>query len=225
MSVLKTKSPNFNYNGWEIYRIKRFLILVAMMETLLAINWQKMLKKYIAIDLSISAIERLRRNLNKKGCKNYIALAIDILSDDFTEKNFDIIYAQGVIHHFKHIEVVLKRMHDLLNPKGLVITRDPLKSAFASKAVRYFYHQFRTDKDWEWPLTKNAFGTIKKYFKIKNVQGIMGASILGIPVSFINNNLAIKITKKLHAIDMKKATTISKDLWRCMQAIMCLEKV
>ena len=103
--------------------------------------------KYIAIDLSNSAIERLCCNLDKRGCKNYTAIATDILSNDFKEKSFDLIYAQGVLHHFKHIDVILQRMHDLLNKGGLVITRDPLQISFASKTVRIFYHKYRTDKN------------------------------------------------------------------------------
>lgn len=181
-------------------------------------------KYYLGIDLSDVAIKILKDKIVSRNIKNAEVRAIDILSPEFKENNFDIIYAQGVMHHFKHVDVILSTLSDKLSPSGIVITFDPMQTAITSKIIRSLYHPYRTDKEWEFPFTKNTFKNIEKYFDIKVVQGVMGYSKWCIPIAFINNNLALKLTKYLHKKDLKKATKIGYGLWKCMHVSMCWTK-
>ena len=155
---------------------------------------------------------------------NYSLQSVDILSNDFKERDFDIIYAQGVIHHFNPISVILPVLQDILKEDGKIITFDPLQTQFLTRTVRMIYHPFRIDKDWEWPFKKQTFSEIRRYFNIAQIQGVMGLAKWAIPVVFINKPKAIDLAIKLHRKDLGEARAENAALWGCMQVAMCWEK-
>lgn len=190
----------------------------------LSIQLAEKSKYYLGIDLSDIAINQLRGKMVSNAINNPNLLAIDILSPDFKESNFDIIYAEGVIHHFKHIDTILSTLSNKLSPGGRVITFDPMQTAFSSRIIRGLYHPFRSDKEWEYPFTRSTFNSIKKYFNVIAVQGIMGYSKWSIPMAYINKKVALKMTKYLHQKDLRKATKVGPGLWKCMHVSMCWSK-
>ena len=190
----------------------------------LSITMAEKSKYYLGIDLSDVAISKLREKMESKNIINPNVKAIDILSPDFKEEDFDIIYAEGVIHHFKHIETILSTLANKLSPGGRVITFDPMQTAISSKIIRGLYHPFRSDKEWEFPFTRSTFNSIQKYFNIIDIQGIMGYSKWSIPIAFINKGIALKFTKYLHQLDLKKARKVGPGLWKCMHVSMCWSK-
>jgi 2-polyprenyl-3-methyl-5-hydroxy-6-metoxy-1,4-benzoquinol methylase len=190
----------------------------------LSIQLAEKSKYYLGIDLSDIAINQLREKMASKNINNPNVIAIDILSPDFKESNFDIIYAEGVIHHFKHIDIILSTLANKLSPGGRVITFDPMQTAISSRIIRGLYHPFRSDKEWEYPFTRSTFNSIQKHFNIFGIQGIMGYSKWSIPMAYINKNVALKMTKYLHQKDLRKATKIGPGLWKCMHISMCWSK-
>ena len=77
------------------------------------------------LDLSAKAIGKLRRKLDEiPGAE---AKAADFLAEDYRER-FDVIYAHGVLHHFRDFEVLCAELHKALRPGGVVISIDPLQS-------------------------------------------------------------------------------------------------
>src|SRR5690606_19456306 len=58
--------------------------------------------EYLGVDLSPKGINNLSRRLEKFPTAR--AEVRDFLAEDFTEKNFDLIYAYGVLHHFKDVD-------------------------------------------------------------------------------------------------------------------------
>ncbi len=179
---------------------------------------------YYGVDLSSSAIERLRQNFNEKGIKGACLKSVDILSDEFGEKDFDIIYAQGVLHHFNPIDILLPVLNEKLVPGGKIVSLDPLQTSLLTKTVRKIYHPFRSDKEWEWPFRKEIFTAFKNYFHIVKLQGVIGRSKWAIPVAFFWPSMAVKIVQALHKQDLALATQENRHLWCCMQLVMCMEK-
>ena len=179
---------------------------------------------YLGIDLSEPAITELKNELNKRGSKNAKLMVVDILSKDFKEKDFDIVYAQGVLHHFKYIEVILKKLQKIIKPGGIIVTCDPLNTALTSRIARRIYHRYRIDQEWEWPFTDKTFTKIRDYFDITKVQGFMGYSKWSIIFAMVNRNFGVKLSRKLHEYDLKLANKFGNDLWRCLQLVMYLEK-
>ncbi len=203
---------------------KRVLDLGCYEGNALSLTIAKPAKEYLGIDLSAPAVERLQIGIDSRGIKNARAISIDFLSSDFTDTGFDICYAQGVLHHFKHFETMLEVLSNKLNKDGVVITCDPLQTSIPTQFVRALYRPFQLNRDWEWPFSKNSFELIQKYFVIEEVQGFMGYSKRAFPLVFINKKLAVSYAKKMHQKDMERANEISSNLWRCMQVAMKLRK-
>jgi 2-polyprenyl-3-methyl-5-hydroxy-6-metoxy-1,4-benzoquinol methylase len=67
-------------------------------------------KKFIALDLSDLAIAKLSERL--KRFPNAEAIAADFLAKEFSEKDFDIIYAYGVLHHFQNPDVLIAKLDE-----------------------------------------------------------------------------------------------------------------
>ena len=180
--------------------------------------------EYVGIDLSDQALERLARSFSKKGITGARVQAVDILSKEFVESGFDIIYAQGVLHHFNPIEALLPILHEKLNPGGRIVSLDPLRTSMLTRSVRAVYHPFRSDKDWEWPFRREIFDKFRQYFTIEHVQGILGKSKWAIPLTFVNKTLAARLVDHLHRQDMALASAENRHLWGCLQLAMCMIK-
>ena len=83
----------------------------------LSLDLAKKSKYYVGLDLSESATAELQKKINDAGIENAITIAADFLSEDFTERDFDVVYAQSVFHHFKYKEtkVFVDQFNGLLN--------------------------------------------------------------------------------------------------------------
>ena len=81
-------------------------------------------KEYLGIDLSPKGINNLSRRLEKiPGAR---AEVMDFLSEDFREKDFDLIYAYGVLHHFKDVDELIAKLQEKLSDRGKIVSHDPL---------------------------------------------------------------------------------------------------
>jgi len=128
-------------------------------------------KKYVAIDLSDIAINKLKKRIEPY--KNAKALAIDFLSDDFKEKDFDLIYAFGVLHHFENTKLLIEKLNEKLSASGEIISYDPLQTSIPVKILRFMYRPFQSDADWEWPFSKRTIKLFEVNFKILERRGLL----------------------------------------------------
>ena len=181
---------------------------------------------YLGLDLSEQAITSLNRDLQEAGIygEGTRAEAGDFLSPAFTETAFDVVYAQSVLHHFRHVEAMLEVLHDKLTPGGVVVTWDPMQTSRPVRAARALYRPLQSDKDWEFPFTRETFGIFQRYFRIDEVQGILGRSkwaFLAMPAGVEH---AVRIARRLHEQDLARANKLGPDLWGCMQVITKLRR-
>ncbi|MDI9308998.1 MAG: class I SAM-dependent methyltransferase [Limnohabitans sp.] len=181
-------------------------------------------KEYVGIDLSDIAIAKLNERL--KDLPTAKALAVDFLSNDFAERNFDLIYAYGVLHHFPNMEILLKRLDEIMAPNATLISYDPLQTSFPVKIVRALYRPFQSDADWEWPFTKNTVRQIRNSFNVSETRGILGKSKWVFLVNFlpISEDKKIKIGQKWHNSDWEKSAISDKVLFSCMHLTMFMKK-
>lgn len=202
---------------------KKVLDLGCLRGNALSIYLAKNASRYVGIDLSDVAIEKLKRKLEKNNCTNASALAVDFYSDDFNERDFDIIYAYGVIHHFPDLNQLFSRINEVLKPGGIIVSYDPLQTSTPVKIVRGLYRPFQSDKDWEWPFDKKALNKIKDSFVIKEMHGILGSSKWGMVLNFLPwPNKKEKIAKMIEKDwNVKK---FNSDLWSCMQVTFLLQR-
>ena len=190
----------------------------------LSLELARQAKSYLGIDLSEYAISVLQQKLQAHGLVKAEARAVDFLSAEFTEANFDLVYAHSVAHHFRHFESFLETLAGHLNPGGQVITLDPLQTYWPAKIIRSLYRPFQPDKDWEWPFSKDTFQLIQKYFDIERIQGTSGRLKWSVGVALFHKPTAIRLGRGWHATDLQKASHLNQDLWNCLHVTMCWRK-
>ena len=203
---------------------KKILDLGCLRGNALSLYMAENAKEYIGIDLSDTAIAQLQQKITDKGFRNARAVAVDFLSPEFEDKNFDIIYAYGVLHHFEDFNMLINKLNEKLASGGIIISYDPLQTSFPIKVFRTLYRPFQSDKDWEWPFSKSTLQKIESAFEINEKRGILGSSKYGIPLNFIPIKRAL-IQKKINQmIELDWHANSWKEVYSCMHLTMKLKK-
>lgn len=181
-------------------------------------------KRYIGIDLSEKGISRLGKKIEHIDSAQ--ALAVDFLSDDFEEKDFDLIYAYGVLHHFSDTDLLISRLQEKLTSTGQIISYDPLKTSLPIKILRAIYRPFQSDKEWEWPFSQRIFHKFQSAFEIKERRAILGKSKWFFFLQFlpISSGRKISIAKKWHQQDWEGSKDSNSVLFSCMHLTMLMQK-
>lgn len=81
-------------------------------------------REYHAIDLSSSRIAKLGSKL--AGRPNVTLHVGDVLAEDYAEAGFDVIYARSMVHHFRHLGLLLDKLDSMLASGGRIVTFDPV---------------------------------------------------------------------------------------------------
>ena len=181
-------------------------------------------KEYIAIDLSDLAIEKLKKRLEP--FDNSRAIAVDFFSNDFEEKEFDLIYAFGVLHHFEDKKMLISKLNEKLNKNGEIISYDPLTTSLPIKILRFIYRPFQTDAAWEWPFTKKDYKLYDVSFNIIEKRGVLGKSKWFFMLNLLplSNSKRIIIGKRWHQSDWDLSATNDSRMYRCMHLTMRMKK-
>jgi SAM-dependent methyltransferase len=175
----------------------------------LSITLAKAARSYIAIDLSQRLIERFQRHLDRFGARNARALVADILSDEFAERGFNLVYARAVFHHFKYFDAFLENLHGRLAPDGVVVTLDdPIETWLPMKMLRAIYRPFQTDASWEYPFTRSTLRRIERFFTIEQAQGTYDSSKWAIPLGFVAPKLARRCATRWHGKDLARTYSV-----------------
>ena len=203
---------------------KKILDLGCLRGNALSLYMAKNAKEYIGIDLSDVAIHDLQKKIEKADCPNAKAIAVDFLSDAFYQKDFDIIYAYGVLHHFENFDVLIEKLKEKLKPDGVILSYDPLQTSLPIKIVRGIYRPFQSDKDWEWPFSKAVIDKLYANFKVLDVKGILGKSKYGILLSFLPLSKETKNKKIQKMIQEDWNVNAKEEIYPCMHLTMFLGK-
>ncbi len=204
---------------------KKVLDLGCLRGNALSLHMAKNTKEYIGIDLSDVAIASLQKRIESENCPNAQAIAVDFLSPEFHQSNFDIIYAYGVLHHFENFDLLVSKLKEKLSSNGVIISYDPLETSFPIKVLRTVYRPFQSDKDWEWPFTKSVLNKINNNFKIEEIRGVLGKSKYGVFLNLLPLNDAYKSRVISKMVDNDWNCTKISDLYSCMHATMVLRKI
>jgi SAM-dependent methyltransferase len=181
-------------------------------------------QSYLGIDLSDVAIAKLDERL--KPFPNARAEAIDFLSTTFTEKDFDLIYAYGVLHHFENTTILIDKLNEKLATNGTIISYDPLQTSLPIKIIRTLYRPFQSDAAWEWPFTKKTFRQFQNAFDILERHGLLGKSkwIALINLLPISESKKQEIGKKWHKQDWEQSAFSDKVMFSCMHLTLLMKK-
>lgn len=178
-------------------------------------------KEYVAIDLSSTRIEELRKRLPERD--NVRLFVSDFLSPDFAETGFDFIYADAVVHHFKHLPTFLDVLEMKLAPGGRVVTFDPINVWWGARLVRAAFRPFQTDAEWEYPFSESSMRAIEDRFDVLDCQGVMGRSKWAALLGSISPSLGAKKARDWHLHDLESMRTPAS-LRHCLQGSYHLVK-
>jgi len=181
-------------------------------------------KRYIGVDLSDKAIAQLNERL--KPFPNAEAKAIDFLSPEFAETDFDIVYAYGVLHHFESLDMLFGKLKEKLVPHGKLISYDPLTTSIPLRIIRGIYRPFQSDADWEWPFTKKTVQRFHKEFEVIERRAILGSSKWAFFLNLIPMGATKRLNyiKKLHQKDWEQSQKNDRHLYKCMHLTMLMKK-
>lgn len=203
---------------------KKVLDLGCYMGNSLSIYLAENASEYYGIDLSEPAISHLKKRLQDIPTAH--AYAVDFLSEDFTETNFDLIYAYAVLHHFRDVDELIGVLHNKLSEKGKIVSYDPTTTSKPIWLLRKLYRPFQSDKDWEWPFTEGTISKFEKSFKILDRRGALGKSKWFFLLNILpySEEKKTKIAKKWHEEDWNKSQKSRKRFLECMQVSLYMEK-
>jgi 2-polyprenyl-3-methyl-5-hydroxy-6-metoxy-1,4-benzoquinol methylase len=181
-------------------------------------------KSYLGIDLSPKGIENLDRRLEK--IPGASAKVMDFLSEDFTEKDFDLIYAYGVLHHFKDVDQLILKLKEKLNQDGIIVSHDPLETSLPIKTIRKIYRPFQSDRDWEWPFSRKTYYKFEKAFKIQERRAVLGKTKWTVLLNILPLAMKNKVQKAAgwHREDWELSAVDDEHMFSCMHLSMLMGK-
>ena len=181
-------------------------------------------KSYLGIDLSPKGIETLDRRL--KNISGARAEVKDFLSPDFEERDFDLIYAYGVLHHFKNVDELILKLKEKLNMNGSIVSHDPLETSFPIKGIRKIYRPFQSDRDWEWPFTRKTYSSFKKEFDIVERRAVLGKAKWTTLLNLlpISEEKRLKKAYRWHREDWELSAVDDEHMFSCMHLSMLMQK-
>src|SRR5690606_38521655 len=203
---------------------KKVLDLGCLRGNALSLYLAENAKQYIGIDLSDNAIADLQIKLDNANCKNAKAVAVDFLSPEFAERDFDVIYAYGVLHHFEDFNILVNTLNEKLAEGGIIISYDPLQTSLPIKVFRNMYRPFQSDKDGEWPFSQQTLKQLDSAFNILEKRGILGRSKYGSPLNFLPISKNYKERKVQAMIEKDWGAKSWKDIHSCMHLTLKLQK-
>lgn len=137
---------------------------------------------YTGIDLSPSAIEVLRGKARSSNLAGKVTLVAGDVLDFDPPRKFDLIYAQGVLHHFQHPEVLFAMLARFMKPGGRLVFSDPAELNAVLWLARRLYRPFQTDQAWEWPFTRRTVDALSRHFELREAFGYGRFSTFLVPL-------------------------------------------
>jgi len=81
-------------------------------------------KKIVGIDIAPGAVDAARKMASEEGCQNIEYYVADIQKETLPDNTFDIIWANGALHHIKDIDYCVPMLHKALKPDGVLISNE-----------------------------------------------------------------------------------------------------
>ncbi|SFE33162.1 class I SAM-dependent methyltransferase [Roseivivax sediminis] len=140
--------------------------------------------QYDAIELSGVQIRALR---DKIGDAPHVrCIEGDFLDCDRLDDDYDVIYAQSFLHHFRHVDVLFDRIEAVTKPGAQIVTLDPLQTWLPARLFRAAFRPFQTDAAWEFPFGHGTLDRLQDRFVVEDRFGLYGRSKWAIALSMLS---------------------------------------
>ncbi len=99
-----------------------------------------------AVELSDTAADAARTRLRTAGVTNVDVITGAVDAQSFAVREFDLVYAMGVFHHFlpEQRRMLLTRIHDWTTPSGWLYVRDPNARGLLRRAMEGWFRRRST---------------------------------------------------------------------------------
>jgi len=107
---------------------------------LIAIGLAGNVKNILAIDTSSALIEIAKNNTSERNIKNIEHSCSSLFDQQYKDNSFDAILVLYIFHLLEDLPSVMKRLHQLLKPEGIVISSTPCmgdKNKFLSTILKF----------------------------------------------------------------------------------------
>jgi len=84
-------------------------------------------KEILMIDSSVEMINITSRKIEAARISNLKTMVFDLDKKLFSDKSFDLIFTQMVLHHVSDIQAMFEKFHSMLNPGGYLAIADLFK--------------------------------------------------------------------------------------------------
>jgi ubiquinone/menaquinone biosynthesis C-methylase UbiE len=132
------------------------------------------------VDISATSIDNAKRKAAQKGLDNAHFFVMDAENMTFEDDFFDIITANGVLHHLD-IDKAYKQIQRVIKPDGKVICNEPLKYNPVFQLYRRITPKLRTEWETEHILKRKDIYLAKKYFKNSEMRFFHFFTLLAVP--------------------------------------------
>jgi SAM-dependent methyltransferase len=126
---------------------------------------------FTGIDLSGVACDSLREKIATQELSRKARIICGDFLEYAPERQFDFIYAHGVLHHFGNPEPLFSNIRNRLSDNGILVFVEPVSINPVFRALRSLYRPFQSDADWEWPFQKHTVSELLKRFVIADGFG------------------------------------------------------
>ena len=118
------------------------------------------------VDNSSGMIEVLKEKIVKRDLKNFIPIRIDLLSEDFNQSDFDVIFTLMSLHHVVDLDSILKIFYRVLKIGGMLCIADLDKEdgSFHAHKTNFEGHNGFDKGELSDQLLKHGFKTV--HYKI-----------------------------------------------------------
>ncbi len=79
-------------------------------------------QKVTGIDISSKLLTIAQRRMDARGIHNVEFIETSAFDDQFEPESFDVVMTFHVLHFFENLDVIVKRIHELLKPGGVFIS-------------------------------------------------------------------------------------------------------
>lgn len=129
-------------------------------------------KQVVGIDISSKLLAIAEQRMAERNLDNVEFIQISAFDEKFQPGSFDAVMAFHVLHFFEDTDVVVKRVHELLQPGGIFISETAClgdKNKFMGSLLRFAGHlgllpkiNLLTNQQLEESLKKTGFSIIEK---------------------------------------------------------------
>jgi SAM-dependent methyltransferase len=81
-------------------------------------------QRMTGIDIAPGAIEQAKRLAAAEGLSNVDYRTCDLNNEELPEAAYDLIWANGALHHIRDLESVIPKLHRALKPNGMLVSNE-----------------------------------------------------------------------------------------------------